>query len=50
MTHTENKQNLQRIYMILHTNPHDHDITWDADGNPDFGPSINYPNGAPNFQ
>ncbi|MBQ8526598.1 MAG: RHS repeat-associated core domain-containing protein [Clostridia bacterium] len=33
-----------------HTNPHDHDITWDANGNPQFGPPINYPNGAPTFK
>ena len=32
-----------------HTNPHDHNITWDANGNPVFGPAINYPNGAPKF-
>jgi len=33
-----------------HTNPHDHDITWDANGNPNFGSPINYPNGAPVFK
>jgi hypothetical protein len=32
-----------------HTNPHDHDITW-KDGKPSFGPTINYPNGAPPFK
>ena len=25
-----------------HSNPHDHDISWDVDGNPDFGSSQNY--------
>jgi len=32
-----------------HTNPHDHDINWGPDGNPQFGPPINYPDGAPSF-
>ena len=32
-----------------HTNPHDHDITWTPDGNPDFGNPQNYPDGAPPF-
>jgi hypothetical protein len=32
-----------------HTNPHDHDIEWKENGDPDFGPPINYPDGAPPF-
>jgi hypothetical protein len=33
-----------------HTNPHDHDIDWTPEGNPDFGKQTNYPNGAPPFK
>jgi len=34
-----------------HTNPYDHNITWDKNGNPHFGGSINYPNGnVPDFE
>ena len=32
-----------------HTNPHDHDITWE-DGKPNYGDPINYPDGAPPFK
>jgi len=37
-----------------HTNPHDHDIRWTPDGNPDFSGQHNYPkelypDGAPPF-
>ena len=28
-----------------HTNPHDHNIRWDASGNPQFSRPINYRNG-----
>lgn len=28
-----------------HSNPHDHDINWDENGNPIFGPQKNYRNG-----
>ncbi len=33
----------------LHTNPHDHKITWE-NGHPNFSGPINYPNGAPSFK
>ena len=34
-----------------HTNPHDHEISWDnPDEHPMPGPPINYPNGAPEFK
>jgi RHS repeat-associated protein len=33
----------------LHTNPHEHDITWTPEGNPNFGKPQNYPDGAPPF-
>ncbi|MFA9379902.1 MAG: hypothetical protein ACERKO_02465 [Acetanaerobacterium sp.] len=34
-----------------HTNPHDHEISWDNErGNPLPGSPINYPNGAPEFK
>jgi len=33
-----------------HSNPHDHIITWDADGHPQFGDPINYKqNNVPKF-
>jgi hypothetical protein len=33
-----------------HTNPHDHDINWNKNGDPNFGPPKNYPNGTPPFE
>ena len=32
-------------YPKKHTIPHDHDITWNENGHPKFGPPINYPDG-----
>ena len=34
----------------LHTNPHDHDITWDEEGNPVYSDPINYLDDAPPFE
>ena len=34
----------------VHTNPHDHDITWDEEGNPVYSDPINYPDDAPPFE
>ena len=34
----------------LHTNPHDHDITWDEEGDPVYSDPINYPDDAPPFE
>ncbi len=34
-----------------HTDPHDHEVIWDADaGFPHLGPTINYPDGVPEFK
>lgn len=46
---TKERHNTDHGYPSKHTNPHDHEITWDKNGNPQFGPAINYPNGAPTF-
>jgi len=48
----DGRANLERHYTDhgnpkAHTNPHDHNIEWMDNGEPRFGPPINYPNGAP---
>ena len=44
---TRERHNTDHGAPKYHTNPHDHDITWDDLGKPHFGPAINYPDGAP---
>lgn len=47
---TRERHNTDHGNPKIHTNPHDHDIKWRPDGSPEFGPPINYPNGAPPFK
>lgn len=43
------RHNTDHGHPEIHTNPHDHEITWDYNF-PDFGHYINYPDGAPEFK
>ena len=43
------RHNTDHGYPNIHTNPHDHEITWE-NNRPNFGEPINYPDGAPEFK
>jgi len=46
---TLERHNMDHGNPEIHTNPHDHEITWDNNF-PAFGDYIHYPNGAPEFR